>query len=79
MLTMVIANPIQLTTVSEVPLDSTGAFCATNVENKGESAMTTNPQKNKKTKKTELEDWLKNTGDKRQHNPDKLNAPSASF
>jgi len=45
MLIMVIAKPIQLTIVKAVPLFSAGAFFATSVENNGESAMTTNPQK----------------------------------
>lgn len=35
---------MQLTMVSEVPLDCGGALCATKVENKGESAITTMPQ-----------------------------------
>ena len=46
-LTMVMEKPIQLTIVSEVPLASSATFCATRVENNGESAITTNPQKNK--------------------------------
>jgi len=41
---MVIANPIQLTIVSPVPLNSEGAAAATKVENCGESDMTTIPQ-----------------------------------
>ncbi len=41
-------NPIQFTIVSEVPLDSSGALCATNVENRGESAITVTLQTNKK-------------------------------
>ena len=48
MLTMVMANPIELTMVKAVPLHSAGAFFATRVENRGESAMTTNPQKMRK-------------------------------
>lgn len=44
MLMMVIPNPMQLTMVSEVPFESDGAFCATSVENIGESAVTANPQ-----------------------------------
>lgn len=48
---MVIENPMQFTIVSAVPLNFGMAFCATRVENKGESAMTTMPQNNKKLKK----------------------------
>ena len=39
------ANPIQLTMVSAVPLTSPGEFFATRVENKGESAVIVIPQK----------------------------------
>ena len=42
---MVMANPMQLTIVKAVPFISASAFCATKVEKRGESAMTTNPQK----------------------------------
>ena len=42
---MVMKNPMQLTMVSAVPFNSRGAFCATRVEKRGESAMTTIPQK----------------------------------
>lgn len=37
-------KPTQFTIVSAVPFISDGAFCATNVENRGESATTTIPQ-----------------------------------
>lgn len=46
---MVIEKPIQFTMVSAVPLSLSGVFCATKVENNGESAITTIPQKSKKT------------------------------
>jgi len=46
---------MQFTIVSEVPLASSATFCATSVENKGESAITTNPQTNKKTSSAKLE------------------------
>ena len=49
MLIIVIENPIQLTIVKAVPLSFDGAFWATKVENKGESAITTIPQNSKKT------------------------------
>ena len=48
MLTMVIENPIQFTIVRAVPLNSGDALWATKVENRGESAMTTMPQKSRK-------------------------------
>ena len=48
---MVMENPMQVTTVMAVPLICIIAFCATNDENNGESAITTSPQKIKnKTK-----------------------------
>lgn len=46
---MVIEKPIQVTIVNAVPFICTGTFCATKVENSGESAITTNPQKIRKT------------------------------
>lgn len=48
MLTMVIEKPMQLTIVRAVPLSFFGALFATKVENRGESATTTIPQKIKK-------------------------------
>jgi hypothetical protein len=50
-LTMVIENPMQFTMVSDVPRDAAGAFCAIKLENNGESAITENPQINKKKMK----------------------------
>lgn len=67
MLTMVIEKPMQLTIVSDVPLDCAGADWATMVENKGESAMTTNPQKTRKTISTGAEAANRNKGDTMQH------------
>ena len=52
MLIMVIENPMQFTMVSAVPLEISGALFATSVEKSGESAITTNAQKNKKHKNT---------------------------
>ena len=49
MLIMVIANPTQFTTVKAVPLFFSGVLWATKVVNNGESAMTTMPQKNRKS------------------------------
>lgn len=66
MLTMVIANPIQFTMVSDVPLDSCGAFCATKVENNGESVITAIPQVNKKAIRTVAELFKSANGDIKQ-------------
>lgn len=59
-------NPIQFTIVKDVPLYSSGAFCAIIVENNGESPTTVMPQKNRKRsiKIAELPD--KNKGEKMQ-------------
>ncbi len=51
MLKIVIENPIQFTIVSAVPLSFLGTFNATKVENRGEPAITTIPQKSKKSVK----------------------------
>ena len=51
MLRMVIEKPMQFTIVIAVPLSVSGAFCAIKVENSGESAITTIPQKSKKSTK----------------------------
>lgn len=42
---MVMLKPIQFTMVKAVPLELAVAVFATRVENNGESAMTTKPQK----------------------------------
>ena len=76
---MVTENPIQFTTVSAVPLYSAGAFCATRVENNGESAMTTNPQKIKKANKRKKELDKKTSGERRQHKPEQNKAEAAIF
>ena len=79
MLTMVIAKPIQLTIVREVPLDSSGAFNATRVENIGESAVANQPQKNKKARNKVTESFIINKGEQMQHRQDKLKAMVAIF
>ena len=76
---MVMENPMQFTMVNEVPRDSSGTFCATNVENNGESATTTNPQKKRKASNTGTEPVNKRTGESRQHKQDKPNAIAAIF
>ena len=70
---------MQFTIVNEVPLDSSATFCATNVENSGESAMTTNPQKNKKLTSAIEELLNRNNGDSKQQQQDKNNAMVAIF
>ena len=79
MLTIVIANPIQFTIVSAVPLSLEGAFWATIVENNGESAITTIHQNNKKEiNKTSC--CVKNIkGDITQQTQDKKSALKAIF
>ncbi len=64
---MVIEKPIQFTMVSEVPRDSTGAFCATNVENRGESAITEIPQTKRKTMNKTYDGENKKSGEVTQH------------
>ena len=70
-LTMVMAKPMQLTIVSAVPFNASGALFATNVENKGESAITTMPQNNRKPINTVGDARVKTKGDSRQHKQDK--------
>ena len=70
MLTMVRAKPIQVTMVNAVPLACGGAFWATNVENKGESAMTTMPQKKRKIINGKMDVQLK-IGDNKQQIPER--------
>ena len=76
---MVIEKPMQFTIVNDVPLVSAGALCATNVEKSGESAITTNPQKNKNAINTVTELFSNNSGESRQQAPDKNNAMAAIF
>lgn len=78
MLKIVIEKPIQLIVVSAVPLILGSALWATMVENKGESAITTIPQKSKNTKNTVGDaTWLTH-GTKRQHNPESPKAIEAT-
>ena len=75
---MVSAKPIEFTIVSAVPLVVAAVFCATKVENIGESEMTTIPQNNKKVKNTKVFD-VKNKGETIQQIPDKSKAVFATF
>ena len=76
---MVIENPMQVTIVNDVPLEASGAFCATNVENKGESAITTHPQKNRNPINTKEELFNNNSGERIQQVPDTPNEIVAIF
>ena len=76
---MVIENPMQFTIVSEVPRDSSGAFWATKVENKGESAITANAQTNKKTMNSTDEPANRKSGETMQHKHETVNAATATF
>ena len=69
MLIMVIAKPIQLVMVRAVPLSVGVALRATIVENNGESAMTINPQKSRRTINRTLL-VVKNNGEAKQHKQD---------
>lgn len=65
--------------VSEVPLDSSGAFWATKVENKGESAITTKAQKNRKPRKNNVELLKRKNGDRIQQQQDSIKEIVAIF
>ena len=77
MLTMVTEKPMQLTIVSAVPLSSGDAFCATNVEKRGESAITTAPQKRRKAINKLSKLTSKIHGEIRQHIHDRSSAMNA--
>ena len=64
--------------VSAVPFVVASVFCATKVENIGESAITTTPQNAKKPKNIEL-CAAKNRGEARQQIPEASKAVSATF
>ena len=76
---MVMENPMQLTMVSAVPFVSDAALCATKVENMGESAITTIPQKKRNTMNKIVLDDDMISGEIRQHIPDKESAITAVF
>ena len=65
-----IENPILFTIVMELPLDSSGALCATKVENKGESAITVIPHTNRKQMKRKAEFENRKNGETIQHKQD---------
>ena len=70
---------MQFTIVNDVPLDASGAFWATKVENRGESATTTIPQKNRKTKRKKMEFWDKKKGEIKQQIQEANKAKVAMF
>ena len=76
-LIIVIEKPMELTIVSAVPFISAGAFWATSVEKRGESAMTTIPQKSKKITNRISNSTANIKGEMRQHPQDKSKAMNA--
>ena len=76
---MVIAKPIQFTIVSAVPFISAGAFCATIVEKRGESAITTIPQNIRNPTNIYPASIEKNRGDVKQHIQDSNSDQKAIF
>ena len=74
---MVMANPIQFTIVSAVPCISAVTFLATRVENRGESIITTIPQKSRKPRKTLSDSVVNIQGESRQQPQDKSSAVNA--
>lgn len=79
MLMMVIEKPVQFTMVSDVPLNSSATFCATRVENNGESATTAIPQIKRKMINSGAELLNKNSGESRQQQPETNSAIAANL
>ncbi len=67
---IVIKNPTELTMVKAVPFISAGAFFATIVEKRGESAMTTMPQKIIKPIKIWASEFARKNGEAKQQIPE---------
>ena len=78
MLAIVMAKPMQFTSVSPVPLSSFGTDEATRLENWGESAVTAIPQMHHTVKKRDIGIWNKK-GDERQNNPEIESANKATL
>ena len=76
---IVIAKPIQVTIVKEEPFSSVTTFCATRVENKGESAITAILHTSKKRIKTINESFNKKRGEIRQHRQEIAKDKVATF
>lgn len=68
-----------LTIVKEVPLEVTGAFWATKVENIGESAVTAKPQVNRNEMSNTKELWPMKIGESKQQIPEVARAKTAIF
>ena len=64
-------KPIEFTMVKAVPFNSIVELNATSVEKSGESAITTIPQKIIKVINRISEFDINNSGDNKQHKPDK--------
>ena len=67
MLRMLIKKPTHVTIVMALPFTSEAELLATDVENKGESATTTNPQSNRKRMMTQSLAYKNTKGESRQH------------
>ena len=65
--------------VNDVPLDCSGAFCAINAENNGESAITDNPQINKKNSNSVTEGSKRKKGEIIQQPQEINNEIAATF
>ena len=76
---MVMEKPMQFTIVNAVPLDAAGAFCATKVENNGESAITTKPQKTRKPINKFADRKVKASGESKQQIQERSKAIKAIF
>lgn len=70
---------MEFTIVKAVPFNSNGAFWATSVENNGESAITTMPQKRRNPIKISCVSIKKKRGEIRQQIQDKSRAVKAIF
>lgn len=76
---MVIKKPIQLAMVRLVPFKCAGAFCAINVENSGESATTTIPQKIKMQTINAVDPIWKRIGERMQQKQERDRNSNANF
>jgi hypothetical protein len=74
---IVMENPMPFTIVNAVPFTFGSQFCATRVENSGESATTVAPQKSIRNIKIHGFGIVKNNGESKQHKPDVNRAADA--
>ncbi len=70
---------MQVTIVNAVPLFSAAAFCATKVENKGESAVTTMPQNTKNPIHKYAASEVKTNGESKQQQQERSKAVKATL